>query len=62
MGDFNSDGKLDLVGTSLYLQIPINLSPASLNFSQNVGTQSPPQYVTVLNDGSPALPITGERG
>jgi hypothetical protein len=59
MGDFNSDGKLDLVGTSLYLQIPINLSPASLGFSQNVGTQSPPQYVTVLNVGSSALPITG---
>jgi hypothetical protein len=60
MGDFNSDGKLDFVGSYLYLQIPINLSPASLNFgSQNVGTKSPPQNVTVLNDGASTLPITG---
>jgi hypothetical protein len=59
MGDFNNDGKLDLVGQSLYLQIPINLSPASLNFgSQNVGTKSPPQNVTLLNDGASPLPIT----
>jgi hypothetical protein len=60
VGDFNSDGKLDLVGMSLYLQVPINLSPSSLSFpSQNVGTKSPPQYVTTLNVGSSALPITG---
>ncbi len=59
LGDFNSDGKLDLVGVSLYLRIPINLSPASLNFgSQNVGTKSPPQNVTLLNDGASPLPIT----
>jgi hypothetical protein len=60
MGDFNGDGKLDLVGRLLYLQVPMNVSPASLSFgSQNVGTKSPPQNVTVLNDGSSALPITG---
>lgn len=59
MGDFNSDGKLDLVGQSLYLQIPISLAPASLNFgSQNVGTKSPPQNVTALNDGASTLTIT----
>ena len=60
MGDFNGDGKLDLVGTSLYLQSPINLIPASLDFgTQNVGTKSPPQNVTVLNDGTSTLTITG---
>jgi hypothetical protein len=60
MGDFNSDGKLDLVGMSLYVQIPINLSPSSLSFaSQKIGTKSPPQYVTTLNVGRSALPITG---
>jgi hypothetical protein len=59
MGDFNEDGKLDLVGTLLHLQIPINLSPSSLNFgSQNVGTKSSPKKVTVLNDGASPLPIT----
>jgi hypothetical protein len=59
MGDFSNDGKLDLVGTYLYLQIPANLSPASLNFgSQNVGTKSTPQNVTLLNVGSSSLPIT----
>jgi hypothetical protein len=60
MGDFNGDGKLDLVGTSLYLQGPINLTPASLDFgTQNVGTKSPPQNVTVFNEGTSALTITG---
>jgi hypothetical protein len=60
MGDFNGDGKLDLVGTSLYLQGPINLTPASLDFgTQNVGTKSPPQNVTVFNDETSALTITG---
>jgi hypothetical protein len=60
MGDFNNDGKLDLVGTSLYLQVPISLFPASLNFgTQNVGTKSPPQNVTALNDGTSTLTITG---
>jgi hypothetical protein len=59
MGDFNGDGKLDLVGQSLYLQTPINVSPSSLNFgTQNVGTKSPPQNVTVLNNGSSTLTIS----
>jgi hypothetical protein len=60
MGDFNGDGKLDLVGKSLYLQSPINLIPASLDFgTQNVGTKSPPQNITVLNAGTSTLTITG---
>ena len=59
MGDFNGDGKLDLVGQSLYLQVPMILSPTSLNFGdQNVGTKSKPQNVTALNDGATALSIT----
>jgi hypothetical protein len=60
VGDFNGDGKLDLVGESLHLQVPMILSPNSLNFgSQNVGTKSPPQNVTALNDGGSALNVTG---
>jgi hypothetical protein len=59
MGDFNGDGKLDLVGQSLYLQTPINVSPSSLNFgTQNVGTKSPPQNVTVINSGTSTLTIS----
>jgi hypothetical protein len=59
VGDFNNDGKLDLVGKSLYLQVPVILSPTSVNFgSQNVGTKSPPQVVTAINDGKSALTIS----
>jgi hypothetical protein len=58
MGDFNGDGKLDLVGKSLYLQVPLNLSPSSLDFgTQKVGTKSPPQTVTAINDGSSTLTV-----
>jgi FG-GAP-like repeat/Abnormal spindle-like microcephaly-assoc'd, ASPM-SPD-2-Hydin len=60
VGDFNADGKLDFVGYGLYLQVPLNLSPSSLDFgSHKVGTKSPPQTVTALNDGSSALTIKG---
>ncbi|HEX8814709.1 MAG TPA: choice-of-anchor D domain-containing protein [Terriglobales bacterium] len=57
--DFNDDGKLDMVGHALYLQIPLLLSPVSINFgNQQVGIGSPPQTVTALNIGGATLPIT----
>jgi len=44
----------------LYLQVPLNLSPSSLDFgNQKVGTKSPPQTVTAINDGSSTLTIKG---
>jgi hypothetical protein len=58
MGDFNGDGSLDLVGEFLFLQIPVSLSPNTLNFgNQQVGTKSPPQPVTLQNVGGTALKI-----
>lgn len=58
MADFNEDGKLDLAGMSLYLQVPLSLSPPALNFGgQNVGTKSKPQNATALNIGEPTLSI-----
>jgi hypothetical protein len=58
IGDFNGDGKLDIVGKVLYLQVPLNLSPSSLDFgNQKVGTKTSPQTVTAINDGSAALTI-----
>jgi hypothetical protein len=58
MGDFAGDGALDLVGGSLFLQIPVGLSPSSVNFgNQQVGTKSPPQPVTLQNVGGSALKI-----
>jgi FG-GAP-like repeat/Abnormal spindle-like microcephaly-assoc'd, ASPM-SPD-2-Hydin len=58
MGDFTGNGALDLVGGSIFLQIPVSLSPNSLNFgNQQVGTKSPPQAVTLENVGGAALKI-----
>jgi hypothetical protein len=58
-GDFNGDGALDIVADYLYLQIPVSLSPASVNFgNQTVGTRSQPQAVTLTNNGGSALSIT----
>jgi hypothetical protein len=60
VADFNEDGKLDLAGMSLYLQVPLSLSPAALNFGrQNVGTKSKPQTATALNVSVPTLTIEG---
>jgi FG-GAP-like repeat len=58
MGDFNGDGRLDLVGGNLFLQTSVMLAPSSLAFGiENVGSQSPPQTATLTNDGSSALKI-----
>ncbi len=57
-GDFNQDGKLDLVGGALLLQIPASLSPRSLDFGgQTLGTKRT-KRVTLSNDGSTQLNIT----
>jgi hypothetical protein len=59
VGDFNSDGGLDVVADYLYLQIPVSLSPTSVAFgNQTVGTRSKPQAVTLTNNGGSALSIT----
>lgn len=63
-GDFNADGKMDVVITdgpndaiNILLQSPFFLDQRSLNFAlQSPGTTSPPQSVTVQNTGS--LPLT----
>ena len=64
LGDFNGDGKLDLATSdkanvfSLFLQDSVLLLPPSLTFaSQEVGTTSPPQVVTLTNVASTALKI-----
>jgi hypothetical protein len=69
-GDFNNDGKLDLAvaiyanfanGISLLLQegSQTSLSPSSVAFGdQAVSTTSPPQQVTLTNNGSGALSIS----
>ena len=66
-GDFNLDGRIDLVATnseddtvSILLQGPaVKLSTTSLAFgSQNVGAQSSAQSVVLTNSGSAALAIT----
>jgi hypothetical protein len=68
MGDFNRDGRLDLVMGSpsspnvgiLLLQTTVSLTPNSLAFgNQNVGTRSQPQAVTLKNIGDTALQING---
>jgi hypothetical protein len=58
MGDFIGNGDLDLVGGSLFIQIPVSLSPSSLNFGdQQVGTKSVPQAATLQNISSSVLTI-----
>ena len=64
-GDFNGDGKLDFAsisragnGVSLYLQSPAALAPLGLTYAtQEVGTTSAAQNVTVTNNGSSPLKI-----
>ena len=63
MGDFNGDGRLDLVlggGTStiLLLQDSVSVSPISLAFGdQGTGTTSSPQTITLTNVGTSTLNI-----
>jgi hypothetical protein len=60
LGDFNGDGRLDLVfAASLLLQTPIaSLSSTSLNFGNElVGTTSAPNQVTLSNPSGLALNI-----
>lgn len=64
LGDFNNDGKLDLVDSStvitVFLQDQLLISPSNLSFGdQQVGTTSPPQIVTLTNVGSSAVTIKG---
>jgi len=62
MGDFNGDGLLDLVSNdgTLYLQMPVSVSPSSLAFGdQAIGTTSAPQAVTLTNLKPSALKING---
>lgn len=64
--DFNADGRLDLASAdensnsaSALLESTALLSPASLVFaSQNLGTTSTPQTVTLTNAGSQSLSIS----
>jgi len=70
-GDFNGDGKMDLIANGnvpwLFLQGSFLVgtpSPAGLNFGQAIGTISPGQVVTFTNTGNllltlSALNITG---
>jgi len=60
VGDFNSDGKLDVITGYgfLLLQTTASVSTTSVAFaSQNVGTTSLAQIVTLTNIGSAALPL-----
>ena len=58
MGDFNQDGKIDLIGVSLLLQGSVTLSPSTMAFGdQTVGTKSSPQSATLTNLGSSPLNI-----
>jgi hypothetical protein len=59
MGDFNQDGKIDLVGGGLFLQGSVTLTPNGLQFgNQTVGTKSSPIAATLTNIGSSPLDIT----
>ena len=66
-GDFNSDGRLDLVvasrngsgGTVLLQILSVGFSPAGLSFGNvNVGGSSTPQNVVLTNTGSAPLSIS----
>ena len=60
VGDFNNDGKLDVIAGNgfLLLQTTASLSTTSLAFgNQDVGTTSQPQVVVLTNIGSSALVI-----
>jgi FG-GAP-like repeat/Abnormal spindle-like microcephaly-assoc'd, ASPM-SPD-2-Hydin len=60
IGDFNNDGKLDVIAGNgfLLLQTSASLSTTNLAFgNQNVGATSQPQVVTLTNIGSSALVI-----
>ncbi len=63
VGDFNNDGRLDIVASSgfdgyLLLQTTVDLTPFSLGFgNQNVGTSSAAQTATLTNVGTSALEV-----
>ena len=64
-GDFNGDGKLDLIapslaGTPVFLQTLASVTPNALAFgNQSVGTKSAPQTVVLKNIDTAALTISG---
>jgi hypothetical protein len=66
-GDFNNDGKLDLIAinsfgalATLLQDVPqAGLSPSSLTFQQLVGTTSPRQNVTLTNSGAALMTLSG---
>ena len=60
-GDFNQDGRLDLVAGTLLLQQPKaqSFTPAGLNFNnQIVGTPSPVKQIQISNAGEQPINIT----
>jgi hypothetical protein len=60
IGDFNNDGRLDVVTSLGYLliQTRVDLAPISLNFgSQDIGTTSAAQTATLTNVGASSLAI-----
>jgi hypothetical protein len=60
VGDFNNDGKLDVITSSgfLLIQSTVSLTPDSISFGdQNVGTSSQPQTAVLTNIASAALTI-----
>ena len=66
LGDFNNDGRLDLVVAnalsstfSIFLQSTVGVTPASLIYTdENVGVPSAPQDVTLTNSATTALNIS----